>query len=63
MQSTQHRFREHDQTLANAITRFSSVERNTLYRRVGHARPQRHVRARSVVMRSPVFKDGTQMRL
>ena len=63
MQSAQHRFREHDEALANTMSRLLSRERGSFRRRIGHAGSQRHVRARPVVMRSPIFENRTQVRL
>jgi hypothetical protein len=61
MQAAQHRLREYDEALANTMARLLSRERGSFGRRIGHARPQRHVRTRPVVMPSPIFKDPTQV--
>src|SRR5262245_10203169 len=61
MQATQHRLREYDEVLANTMARLLSRERGSFRRRIGHARPQRHMRTRPVVMPSPIYKDPTQV--
>src|SRR4030095_13986649 len=44
------------------MARLLSRGRGSFRRRIGHAGPQRHMGARPVVMRSPISKDGTQVR-
>jgi hypothetical protein len=61
MESTQHRLREYDEALATTMSSLASRERGSVLRRIGHTGPQRHVRARAVVVRSPISQDGTQM--
>jgi hypothetical protein len=47
MQPTQHRFREHDEALANyAMSGWLGLERDIFRRRIGHAGSKRHVGTR-----------------
>ena len=61
VQPSQHRFREHDEALANAMSGLLSLEGAGFRRRIGHAGSERHMRTRTVVMAHPDFEDRSQV--
>ena len=61
MQTSQHRFREHERTRRQSMSGFGLREQCQFPRRIRYARPQRAVTTSSVVMGDPLFQNGTKM--
>ena len=61
MEPTQHGPGAHDKALAETMSRVLLGGQRERPRRIRETRPQRHVRARAVVVRSPISQEGAQV--